>query len=94
MATFFISGIYSSEAIEGISAGRTNDAEKMIEQFGGKVNAMYALMGEVDLVLIVDFPDFKKAMQASASLSKLTGISFSSAPAVSVAEFDQLMSAV
>ncbi len=94
MATFFITGIYSSDAIESINAGRTNDAEKMIEQFGGKVNAMYALMGEVDLVLIVDFPDFKKAMQASVALSKLTGIAFSSAPAVSVAEFDQLMTAV
>ncbi len=91
MTTFFMFGIYSLEAVEDISAERTADGEKLISKFGGKVNATYALMGEQDLVLIVDFPDVQQAMKASVALSKLTGISFSTAPAVAISEFDQLM---
>ena len=94
MATFFMFGMYSADALDGISAGRTSDAEKLIARYGGKVNSMYALMGEQDLILIVDFPDTQHAMQASVALSKLTGISFSSSPAIAVAEFDQLMAEV
>ncbi|UCH09962.1 MAG: GYD domain-containing protein [Fidelibacterota bacterium] len=94
MATYFMFGIYSADAMDDISAARTKDAEKTIAGFGGKVTGMYALMGEEDLVLIVDFPDNSKAMQASVALSKLTGISFSTAPAVEVAEFDKLMAGV
>ncbi|MBA7702626.1 hypothetical protein ES703_111395 [subsurface metagenome] len=94
MATYFMFGIYSIDALEGISAGRTSDAEKLIARYGGKVNSMYALMGEQDLILIVEFPSVQQAMQASAALSKLTGISFATLPAVEVAEFDQLMAEV
>lgn len=94
MATYFMFGIYSADALEGISAGRTNDAERLITNYGGKLNAAYALMGEQDLVLIVEFPDVQHAMQASVALSKLTGISFSTSPAVEVAEFDQLVAEV
>ncbi|UCD39246.1 MAG: GYD domain-containing protein [Fidelibacterota bacterium] len=94
MATYFMFGIYSADAMEDISAARTGEAEKTIAGFGGKVKAMYALMGEEDLVLIVDFPDNSKAMQASVALSKFTGISFSTSPAVEVAEFDKIMAGV
>jgi uncharacterized protein with GYD domain len=94
MTTFFMSGIYSLEAVEDISAERTAAGEKLIGKFGGKVHATYALMGEQDLVLIVDFPDVQQAMKASVALSKLTGISFSTAPAVAIAEFDQLIAGV
>jgi len=94
MATFFMFGIYSADALDDISAGRTSDAENLITRYGGKVNSMYALMGEQDLILIVEFPSVQHAMQASAALSKLTGISFSTSPAISVAEFDQLIAEV
>ncbi len=94
MTTFFMFGIYSNEALDDISPGRTSDVEKLIAKYDGKVNSMYALMGEQDLILIIDFPDAQHAMQASVALSKLTGISFSTSPAVPVAEFDQLMAKV
>ncbi len=94
MATFFMFGIYSVDALDDIGAGRTSDADKLIARYGGKVNSMYALMGEQDLILIVDFPDTQHAMQSSVALSKLTGISFSTSPAIAVAEFDQLMAEV
>ncbi|HVO66646.1 MAG TPA: GYD domain-containing protein [Syntrophales bacterium] len=94
MSTFFMLGKYSSEGLKGISAGRTDKAMKLIKKFGGEVKSMYALLGEIDLVFILTFPDVEKAMQASVALNKLTGISFTTLPAVTVEEFDKVMSKV
>ncbi len=91
MSTFFMMGKYSASAVNGVSSGRTNEAVGLIEKFGGKVNSMYALMGGYDLVLIVDFPGVGEAMKASIALSKLTGISFSTFPAVTVDQFDKMI---
>jgi uncharacterized protein with GYD domain len=63
----------------------------LIAENGGKVLSGYALLGESDLVLIVDLPGTAEAMKTSIGLAKLLGISFTTAPAVSVEEFDTLM---
>jgi uncharacterized protein with GYD domain len=94
MATFIVFGRYSVQAIQGMSAERTAEAAKLIAKFGGEVKAMYALLGKTDLLAIVEFPGVEQAMQASAALTKLTGISFTTSPAVSVEEFDRLMAEV
>jgi hypothetical protein len=44
------------------------------------------------LALIVELPDTQKAVKASVEMSKLTGIASTTSPAVSVEEFDTLMS--
>lgn len=94
MSTFFMLGKYSSEALKGISSGRTDKALKLIKKFAAEVKSMYALLGEIDLVFILTFPDVEKAMQASVALNKLTGISFTTLPALTVEEFDKVMSKV
>ncbi len=94
MATFFMFGKYSSEAVKGISPKRTKAAEDVINKFGGKIASMYALLGERDLVIISTFPGVEQAMKASVALSKMTGISFTTLPAVAVEEFDKLMADV
>ncbi len=91
MATFFMMGKYSSEAVKGIGAGRTEEAVGLIKKHGGEVRSMYALMGEYDLVLIVDLPGTQEAMKVSIALNELTGISFSTSAAMSVEEFDRMM---
>ncbi|MBN2298670.1 MAG: GYD domain-containing protein [Deltaproteobacteria bacterium] len=91
MATFFMFGKYSTEAIKDISAKRTGKAQTLIAKYGGKVNSMYALFGDKDLVFIVDFPKPADAMKASVALTKLTGIAFSTSPAIPVEEFDKIM---
>ena len=91
MAAYLMFGKYSSEAMKGMSADRTNKAKVQIEKFGGKVTAMFALLGDVDLVLLAEFPENEKAMQASVALTKLTGIAFTTLPAVSVEHFDTLV---
>jgi len=92
MATYFMFGKYSSDAVKGMSAQRTKKSTELLKKFGGEVSAMYALLGEHDLAFIVTFPGNEEAMKASVALSKLTGISFTTSPAVTVEEFDKLIS--
>lgn len=94
MATFLMFGKYSSDALKGISAARTKKGTSVIKKLGGEVNAMYALLGEYDLVIIANFPGVEAAMKASVALNKLTGISFITLPAVTVEEFDKLMAEI
>jgi uncharacterized protein with GYD domain len=91
MATYFMFGQYSPASVGKISASRTADATAVIGDCGGKVKAGYALLGKIDLVLIVDFPSNDAAMKASVALSKLLDIGFTTAPALSVEEFDKLV---
>ena len=91
MAKFFMYGKYTKEAIEGISADRTQKALDAIAKAGGKVNSMYALLGKYDIVLITDFPGVAEVMKASVALNKLTNISFTSFPAIAIEEFDKIM---
>jgi uncharacterized protein with GYD domain len=92
MTTFVMFGRYSAEALKGVSAKRTVAASKLIKKLGGKTQSMYALLGEKDLIFIADFPGIGEAMKASVALHKLTGISFTTSAAISVEEFDKLMS--
>jgi uncharacterized protein with GYD domain len=90
MSTFLMFGSYSSDSIGKISAARTDEAKAFIEQQGGTVTGGYALLGEKDLVLIVDLPDTESAVKASVGLSKMLGISFATHPAVTVETFDRI----
>jgi uncharacterized protein with GYD domain len=91
MATYFMFGKYSMEGMKGISAERTGQTLALIKENGGEFKGGYALLGDVDLILIVEMPDLGMAMKTSAALSDLLGISFRTAPAVSAEEFDKLM---
>jgi uncharacterized protein with GYD domain len=91
MAIFLMFGKYSAEATRGISAKRTEEAAGVIKKFGGEVKSMYALLGKKDLVFIVTFPGIEQAMKTSVALSKLTGISFTTLPAVTIEDFDKMM---
>jgi uncharacterized protein with GYD domain len=90
MATYFMFGSYSEESVKKISPKRTNQAKEVIEKQGGKLTGGYALLGEKDLVLIVELPGLEQAVKTSVALSKMLGIGFSTSPAVSVEEFDRL----
>jgi hypothetical protein len=51
---------------------------------------MYTLLGEYDLALVIDFPGIKEAIKTSIDLVKLTGITFTTFPAMTVLEFDKM----
>ena len=92
MKTFFMFGKYTSEAIREMSVERTQQAISAIRNLGGEITAMNALLGEYDLLFCVSLPDVEDAIKASVALNKLTGIAFSTSPAVTIETFDQLMS--
>ena len=92
MATFFMFGNYTSEAIKEMSIERTQQVVSEIKKLGGEVQAMHALLGEYDLLFCVKLPDVEIAIKASVALNRLTGISFTTCPAVTVETFDQMMS--
>ncbi|MEE9122591.1 MAG: GYD domain-containing protein [Syntrophobacteria bacterium] len=94
MATFFMFGKYSAEAIKAISAERTQKVVDVVKKSGGEVKSMHALLGEKDLVFIVSLPGMEQAIQVSVALSKMTGIAFTTAPAVTVDDFDKLMAEI
>jgi uncharacterized protein with GYD domain len=56
MSTYIMFGKYSVDSAKQISAERTQKATKLIADNGGSVKSGYALLGEPDLVLVVDFP--------------------------------------
>ena len=93
MATFFMFGKYSSGAAQKISAERTGKARQVIENLGGHVKGIYALLGEQDVVIIADLPRMAEAMKASVTLKELTDISFFTVAAMSIEEFDELFGA-
>ena len=89
MATFLLCGKYSAEALKGISADRTKHATSLVDKCGGKVKAMYATLGESDLVLVLELPDIEAAMKVSIGLNKMTGVAFTTCPALAVEKFDE-----
>lgn len=91
MACFFMFGSYSTESIKQISGERTRTVCKFIEDAGGRVKEIYALLGEYDLVFIVELPNMTDAMKASIALGQATGISFNTSAAIPVEEFDQMV---
>jgi uncharacterized protein with GYD domain len=91
MGKYFMFGSYSDEAVGEISAARTDEAAGVIETNGGSIKAAYALLGDYDVVIIAKFPGNKAAMKASVELSRLLGIGFTTAPAISIDAFDELV---
>ncbi len=91
MAKFMMLGRYSAQAIKGIAADRTKKAVDIIEKNGGKVVAMYALLGRYDLALIVELAGIKEALKTSVAITKLTDIGFTTLPALPIEEFDKVM---
>ena len=91
MAKFLMLGKYSVDGLKGITAERTKKVVDIIQKSGGKVNAMYALLGRYDVSLIVDFPGNADVMKTSIAITKLTGIGFTTCPALPVEEFDKIL---
>ena len=92
MATYFLFGEYTPQAIRGISPRRTQRVKEEVASAGGEIRDMYALMGERDVCMIVDLPSSEDAIKLSVRLTRLTGIGFSTSRAIPIDEFDRLAS--
>ncbi len=90
MTTYILFGKMSVNAVKDISSERTKRATTIVEKCGGRIQAVYALLGTADVLAIIDFPGVNEAMKASIELTKLLGIAFSTSPAMTIGEFDKL----
>ncbi len=61
MAKYMIQGTYSVDGIKGLAAdkasGRKAAVAKACESLGGKLDAMYYMFGDEDILAILDLPD-------------------------------------
>ncbi|MBP1675388.1 MAG: hypothetical protein H6Q24_1526 [Bacteroidetes bacterium] len=94
MSTYFMFGKYSPDGLTGISASRTEKANKLIQKFGGEIKSVYALLGEKDVVIIATFPGIMEAVKASIVIGRLTGIAFTTSEAVPVEDFDSMVAEI
>lgn len=69
---------------------RFQNARSLIESKGGKVIAIYGLLGEWDLMAITESPDEKVAMSIAMTISKQGKIAAQTMTAVSEADFANL----
>ncbi len=91
MHQFFMFGNYKTGAVKDISANRTDKCVELVEELGGKVISMYALLGSYDLVMITQFDKLETAMKASLGMTCFTGVSFTTHPAVPIEDFDKML---
>jgi uncharacterized protein with GYD domain len=91
MKTYIMLGKYTAEAIKEIRPERTTKAINIIEKLGGKVKGMFAIFGDYDIVIIIEGPELETMIKISVDLHILTGIHFSTFPAVPVDYFDTLI---
>ena len=94
MSTYFMFGKYSPDGLTGISASRTEKANKLIQKFGGEIKSVYALLGEKDVVIIATFPGIMEAVKASIVIGRLTSIAFTTSEAVPVEDFDSMVAEI
>ncbi len=88
---FLMLGKYSYEGIKNISKERTKKVVELIKKSGGEIDGMYVLVGEYDLAFLLEIPSVEDVIKLSVELVKLTGISFTSFPAIEVEKFDKLV---
>jgi len=67
MATFILFGKYCPDALKGVSTVRTKKAAALVRKLKGKVVGMYAMLGETDLVFILELPRLEAAIKTSDS---------------------------
>lgn len=91
MTTFVMLGRMSAESMKEISPQRTVDALALIKKYGGELKSGFVMLGKYDLILILDLPDKEHAIKTSVGLSRMLGVTFTTSPAITFEEFDQLM---
>ena len=91
MALYMMFGKYSGTAIGNITANRTKEAVGLVERADGQVLAMYAMLGMYDVVLVVNLPGNREAMEVSVGLSRITGVQFTTGPVIPIERFDEMI---
>ncbi len=90
MSTYLMYGKYNPGSLGKISRERTDNALNLIKANGGQIKSSFALFGNYDLLFIIFFAKNIDAMKTSVELGKILDISFTTFPAITIDEFDEL----
>ena len=92
MPLYVTLGKYTAEAMKNIHEvpERFQQNTKLIESKGGKLIAVYGLMGAWDILAITEFPDEKRAMSALLTVGKAGRLTTQTMTAISGEEFATL----
>ena len=88
-STYLMFASYETGSVELITEKEAEEAKELIQKNGGSFKEGYAMFGESDLLLVVDFPDDSAAVRTSVELSNHLGVSFSTIPALNFDELDK-----
>jgi uncharacterized protein with GYD domain len=89
MATFIMLTRLTDKGAETIKEkpGRIEAVAKEVEEFGVKVVAQYAVLGQFDFVNILEAPDLATIARVSAELASRGSVRIQTLPAMPIAEF-------
>jgi uncharacterized protein with GYD domain len=93
MPKYLIQVSYGGEGAAGVlkegGTGRVKASVKAIEALGGKVEAMYFALGEIDGFIIVDLPDNVSAVTCSLLVNSSGKIKVTYTPLITAEEVDR-----
>jgi uncharacterized protein with GYD domain len=93
MGKYLFQARYTSEGAKGLVAeggtGRRAAVEKAVAGVGGKLEAFYFALGEVDAYLIVDLPDNATAAAVALAVNQSGRVSTRTTALMTVEEFDR-----
>lgn len=96
MPKFMIQASYTAEGLRGVmrdkASGRKAAVENLASQIGGKVEAVYFVLGEDDVIVLLDCPDNATAAALSATVSASGLVRAKTIPLLTVEEMDQGLS--
>ena len=93
MPKYLLEVSYTAEGAKGLmkdgGSKRQQAARTLIESLGGKMEAFYFAFGEIDALVIADFPDQTSAASASVTLAGSGAVTSKVTVLLTPAEIDQ-----
>lgn len=93
MPKFLIQATYTPEGAKGLlkegASGRRAAVDRVVNDLGGKVEAMYFTFGEDDLVCIIDFPDAVSMAAVSLTVKASGALHTRATPLLTLDEIDK-----
>ncbi|MEO5925132.1 MAG: GYD domain-containing protein [Bryobacteraceae bacterium] len=95
MPKFLVEASYSADGFQGLAkdkaSGRKAAIASAAKKLGGKLESIYFCMGENDVILIVDMPDYVTAAALSAAASTAGTARTNTTPLLTVEEMDKAL---
>jgi uncharacterized protein with GYD domain len=92
MPKYLITASYTAEGIKGLlkdgGSGRRAAVQKLAESVGGRMEALYFMFGEHDVIVVCDVPDNIAATAISLSVAASGAVRLSTTPLLTPEEVD------